>query len=234
LSEAADAGHCYLPRRGLITEAARLLEVDQALVGRCLDELVTDQGVIRERAPTPDPHADPGSDLDGAAVYLLAFHRAETALAAGLRRLLDPPGGADRLQAFAGVDWAAVFDWQHRRTGAQLAGEQRAAVRSALTERVAVLTGGPGCGKSFTVRTVVELARAKHAKVLLAAPTGRAARRLAELTGTDAVTLHRLLELRPGGDAAYDRDRPLDADLTIVRTPCRALAADLRAPGTRG
>ncbi len=216
LSEAADAGHCYLPQGGLITEAARLLEVEQSLVGPCLDELVTDQGVIRERAPIPDPHADPSGDLDGAAVYLLPFHRAEAALATGLWRLLDSPGGADRLPAFASVDWAAVFDWHQRRTGAQLADEQQAAVRAALTERVAVLTGGPGCGKSFTVRTVVELARVKHAKVLLAAPTGRAAKRLAELTGTDAVTLHRLLELRPGGEASYDRDRPLDADLIVV------------------
>jgi exodeoxyribonuclease V alpha subunit len=81
---------------------------------------------------------------------------------------------------------------------------------------VAVLTGGPGCGKSFTVRSIVELARAKKAKVVLAAPTGRAAKRLAELTGAEASTVHRLLELKPGGDAAYDRDRPLDADLVVV------------------
>ena len=79
-----------------------------------------------------------------------------------------------------------------------------------------MLTGGPGCGKSFTVRSVVELARAKKAKVVLAAPTGRAAKRLAELTGAEASTVHRLLELKPGGDAAYDRDRPLDADLVVV------------------
>ncbi|MEW5535371.1 SF1B family DNA helicase RecD2, partial [Streptomyces virginiae] len=84
------------------------------------------------------------------------------------------------------------------------------------TRRVAVLTGGPGCGKSFTVRSIVELARAKKAKVVLAAPTGRAAKRLSELTGAEASTVHRLLELKPGGDAAYDRDRPLDADLVVV------------------
>ncbi|BFO21668.1 hypothetical protein SHKM778_80560 [Streptomyces sp. KM77-8] len=79
-----------------------------------------------------------------------------------------------------------------------------------------MLTGGPGCGKSFTVRSIVELARARKAKVVLAAPTGRAAKRLAELTGAEASTVHRLLELKPGGDAAYDRDRPLDADLVVV------------------
>ena len=86
----------------------------------------------------------------------------------------------------------------------------------ALTQRVAVLTGGPGCGKSYTVRAIVTLARAKHAKILLAAPTGRAAKRLGELAGLDAATLHRLLQLRPGGDAAFDRDHPLDADLVVV------------------
>jgi exodeoxyribonuclease V alpha subunit len=84
-----------------------------------------------------------------------------------------------------------------------------------LTERVAVLTGGPGCGKSYTVRAVVALAHAKRAKILLAAPTGRAAKRLSELAGLEAATLHRLLQLRPGGDAAFDRDHPLDADLVV-------------------
>ena len=79
-----------------------------------------------------------------------------------------------------------------------------------------MLTGGPGCGKSFTVRSIVTLARAKKAKVVLAAPTGRAAKRLAELTGHEATTVHRLLQLRPGGDATFDRDNPLDADLVVV------------------
>jgi exodeoxyribonuclease V alpha subunit len=86
----------------------------------------------------------------------------------------------------------------------------------ALTQRVAVLTGGPGCGKSYTVRAVVALARAKRAKFVLAAPTGRAAKRLSELAGLEAATQHRLLQLRPGGDAAFDRDHPLDVDLVVV------------------
>jgi len=89
--------------------------------------------------------------------------------------------------------------WLHKVTGCELAPEQAAAVRLALTERVAVLTGGPGCGKSFTVRAVVTLARAKQARILLGAPTGRAAKRLSELAGMPAQTLHRLLAMRPGG-----------------------------------
>jgi exodeoxyribonuclease V alpha subunit len=113
------------------------------------------------------------------------------------------------------VDWTVAREWLGRTIGVTLAPEQEAAVRLALTERVAVLTGGPGCGKSYTVRAVVALARAKRAKILLAAPTGRAAKRLSELAGLEAATLHRLLQLRPGGDAAFDRDHPLDADLVV-------------------
>ena len=89
-------------------------------------------------------------------------------------------------------------------------------MKLALTQKVAVLTGGPGCGKSFTVRSVVELARARKAKVVLAAPTGRAAKRLAELTGHEAATIHRLLKLQPGGDPEFDANNPLDADLVVI------------------
>ncbi|MCX2970966.1 MULTISPECIES: SF1B family DNA helicase RecD2 [Streptomyces] len=210
LSQSADQGHCFLPEERLIADAVKLLQVDTGLVIECLDALAADEeGVVRERAPDPERPEEPVT-----AVYLPPFHRAETALAAQVRRLLH--AREDRLAAFADVDWERALGWLARRTGADLAAEQRDAVRLALTRKVAVLTGGPGCGKSFTVRSVVELARAKGAKVLLAAPTGRAAKRLAELTGAPAATVHRLLELRPGGDAAYDRDRPLDADLLVV------------------
>jgi len=148
------------------------------------------------------------------AVYLVPFHRAEVSLANGLLRLLTAP--AERLPAFQTVDWETAVAWLPTATGSTLAPEQAEAVRLALTEKVAVLTGGPGCGKSFTVRSIVALAKAKRAKVILTAPTGRAAKRLSELAGMEASTLHRLLQLRPGGDAAYDRDTPLDADLVVV------------------
>ncbi|MFI8129558.1 ATP-dependent RecD-like DNA helicase [Streptomyces diastaticus] len=208
LSQSSDQGHVYLPEDRLIADAVKLLQVDTGLVIDCLAELAEDEeGVVREKVPGPD-----GEPVT--AVYLVPFHRAELSLAAQLLRLLRAPD--DRMPAFRHVDWEKALGWLAHRTGTELAPEQRDAVRLALTEKAAVLTGGPGCGKSFTVRSVVELARAKGAKVVLAAPTGRAAKRLAELTGAEASTVHRLLELRPGGDAAYDRDRPLDADLVVV------------------
>ncbi|MFB7554922.1 SF1B family DNA helicase RecD2 [Streptomyces brevispora] len=209
LSQSTDQGHCFLPEERLIADAVKLLQVDTGLVIECLAELAEDpEGVVREKVPSPEG----GEPVT--AVYLVPFHRAEIALAAQVRRLLRTP--EERMPAFADVDWDKALKWLAGRTGAKLAPEQEAAVRLALSRKVAVLTGGPGCGKSFTVRSIVELARAKKAKVVLAAPTGRAAKRLSELTGAEASTVHRLLELKPGGDAAYDRDRPLDADLVVV------------------
>ncbi|MFI8965554.1 ATP-dependent RecD-like DNA helicase [Streptomyces sp. NPDC053493] len=208
LSQSSDQGHCFLPEERLISDAVKLLQVDTGLVIDCLGELAEDpEGVVREKVPGPE-------GLPVTAVYLIPFHRAELSLAGQLRRLLGAE--EDRMPAFRDVAWDKALAWLADRTGASLAPEQEEAVRLALTRKVAVLTGGPGCGKSFTVRSIVELARAKRAKVVLAAPTGRAAKRLAELTGAEASTVHRLLELKPGGDAAYDRDRPLDADLVVV------------------
>ncbi|TQM82952.1 exodeoxyribonuclease V alpha subunit [Saccharothrix saharensis] len=199
LSEATNDGNCYLPENELIGAAIKILQVDAGLVIECLAELVAEEGVVREVMPDGEP-----------GIYLVAFHRAEISLANQLLRLLKTD--EERMPAFRTVDWERAFGW----LGASLEDKQRDAVRLALTRKVAVLTGGPGCGKSFTVRSIVKLAVAKGAKVVLAAPTGRAAKRLTELTGHEARTVHRLLELKPGGDAAYDRDRPLDADLVVV------------------
>ncbi|QKW21938.1 ATP-dependent RecD-like DNA helicase [Kitasatospora sp. NA04385] len=207
LSQSTDNGNCYLPEERLIADGVKLLQVDVGLVIDCLAELVAAEGVVRERLPGPE-----GEEVR--AVYLVPFHRAEVSVAGQLLRLLRTP--EDRMPWFRDVDWPAALGWLAQRTGAELAPEQEQSVRLALTEKVAVLTGGPGCGKSFTVKSIVQLALAKRAKVVLAAPTGRAAKRLAELTGAEASTVHRLLELKPGGDAAYDRDRPLDADLVVV------------------
>jgi exodeoxyribonuclease V alpha subunit len=122
----------------------------------------------------------------------------------------------ERLPAFTQVDCQKALDWLRSRTGQDLAPGQQEAVQLALTTKVAVLTGGPGCGKSFTVRSVVDLATGKKATVVLVAPTGRAAKRLGELTGHEASTVHRLLELQPGGEPRYDREHPLDTDLVVV------------------
>src|SRR6266699_2234773 len=210
LSEAADDGHCYLPRPQLVTDAAKILEVPADLIAPRVADLAAEEGAVIETLPVPGAAA--AEPLR--AVYLPPFFHAERSLAAALRNLLA--AGKDRLGAFQSVEWDKALGWLKTRTGADLAPEQADAVKLALTEKVAVLTGGPGCGKSFTVRSVVELARARRAKVVLAAPTGRAAKRLAELTGHEAATIHRLLKLQPGGDPEFDANNPLDADLVVI------------------
>src|SRR6266536_2490578 len=199
LSEATDNGHCYLPQPQLVADAVKILGVPGDLVGACLADLVAEEGVVRESLPGPDG--------PGEAVYLVPFHRAETSLAGSLQRLLNER--ADRMPHFGDVDWGRALGWLHTRTGTALAPEQEQAVRLALTSKVAVLTGGPGCGKSFTVRSIVALAAAKKAKIQLVAPTGRAAKRLAQLRRgpAGAGTINTLLQqkLTPGRDGQPER-----------------------------
>src|SRR5262249_47946745 len=208
LSEASDEGHCYLPQEELIAKAAEILGIEVPLVASCLEELVGERGVIREtlRAPTAAPEVGTAATEDGygkeagvtttahaattamEAIYLMPFYRPEVSLANSLLRLLQTP--LERLPTFRQVDWEAAFGWLHTKTGSTLAPEQSEAVQLALTQKVAVLTGGPGCGKSFTLRSIVDLARAKRATGLLTAPTGRAAKRLGGVTRAPANAPH--------------------------------------------
>jgi exodeoxyribonuclease V alpha subunit len=204
LSRAADDnGHLFLPREDLTRLAAELLG--------CRPEQIDD--VIPLLVEARDVFVEQQEDVE--AIYLAPLGGSEISVARRFMRLARAP--EDRLPMFQPVDWAAAFGWlTDVRQVPPLAPMQAAAVRAALTERVTVLTGGPGTGKSTTVRSIVTLARAKHARIVLAAPTGRAAKRMAELTGREAKTIHRLLKLQPGGTAAFDEETPLEADLVVV------------------
>jgi exodeoxyribonuclease V alpha subunit len=211
LSQVADDdGHVCLPRAALVDQAQLLLAREDATVAwsplleAAIDRLVAMHDLWLE------PSDEDGAEL----IYLAPFRHAETGVANRLVALLHAP--SDRLAAFATVDFERAFAWLAARGGIALAEQQQAAVRTALTERVSVLTGGPGTGKTTCLRSVVRLARAKGARVTLLAPTGRAAKRLSDLTDEPASTIHRLLRLRPGGGAEFDDQRPLETDLVIV------------------
>ena len=202
LWEATTEGHVFLPEDELLRRGARLLRASSAALRDALDAarrggggLVTD-------------------DVDGArAVYLAPFFGAELAVA---RRLAALAGGsADRLAAFRNVDFRRAFAYLRERAGVELSSAQQDAIVAALTSPVAVLTGGPGTGKTTALRGLVAMLEAKGRSYLLAAPTGKAARRLADATGRPAATLHRLLGLRMG-EAAGGLERPLSADMVIV------------------
>ena len=112
---------------------------------------------------------------------------------------------------------AAAVDWASRRMGVELTGEQRQAVQEAVSQKVFVLTGGPGTGKTTILRAVISILEALGQRVALAAPTGRAAKRLGEAAGREAQKLHRLREFKPGeGGYGRNAERPLDADAVVI------------------
>ena len=150
------------------------------------------------------------------AVYLTPLYFGEVGVSNRLRRLLAP--GFSRFEHFQSWNWEESFGEMQEETGFVLAEKQREAVRSALTHRLTILTGGPGTGKTTTVRTILRLCQATGRTALLAAPTGRAAKRLTETTGQEAKTIHRLLEFQPSEGMSFKRNEesPLAGDLLIV------------------
>ncbi len=201
LEEAALDGHVYLPRRDLLTRAAQLLGTGDDILGPPLESLAAAGRVVVEAT---------GSDEDDA-VYLDRLHGAEVAVAEGLEDVMEARRTSARL------DVASAVAWYERRADLSLAPAQREALAAALTEPAVIITGGPGTGKTTLVRGVIEILGRKDERVLLAAPTGRAAKRLSETTGTDARTIHRLLEFNPATRAfGRNADHPLEADLLVV------------------
>jgi exodeoxyribonuclease V alpha subunit len=149
-------------------------------------------------------------------LYLPPFFHAEKGVANKLLQIMR--SSMDRLGSFKKVNWQLAFSVLDRSSQIQLTTQQKLAIQTALTEKVSVLTGGPGTGKSTITGSIIQLLRERHASVLLAAPTGRAAKRLSETTGIQAKTIHRLLEFKPSErvNFARDRENPLDADLIII------------------
>ncbi|TAJ18357.1 MAG: ATP-dependent RecD-like DNA helicase [Planctomycetota bacterium] len=203
-AEAESNGHTCLPREELLRQAERLLrgEMPAANLERGLDELVAGRELVQ------DTDARFGARL----VYSPMLHGCESALARNLARQVGTDGGRARPLATA----AELADAE-RRLEIELHPLQRDAVFGLLSSRVALLTGGPGVGKTTIVRLVVQLAEGAGAKVALASPTGRAAKRLAEATGREAKTIHRLLGYDPIAQGfTHDDKKPLAFDLVVI------------------
>jgi len=205
LGQAADRGHVHLPRRELLEEARELLGAEPWRAEQALAALAAQDRVVVE--PLAAAPADPAE----AAVSLKALYTAEEGVAARLHALLVQPSLPFE------IDVDRALEWFEKSEKVALAPQQRQAIRAGLTRKVLVVTGGPGTGKTTLVRGIVRILEKKGQKVLLAAPTGRAAKRLAEATGGEATTLHRLLEFDPRSRAfTRNREHPLSCDLLIV------------------
>jgi exodeoxyribonuclease V alpha subunit len=201
LSELAGVGHTCAPRPALVAQAAALLGVAAELVDPALDRLLKHHRLYRETGAVVEAGGEPVE-----AIYLPWLYRAETGVVGHLRRLLETPSPlkikAGRLPRRVG--------------GITLSDRQHEAVRLALTQKVAIITGGPGTGKSTITKAILSVLRDHDITPTLAAPTGRAAKRIAEVTGGSAKTIHRLLGATGPGKFAHDEEAPLEGEFYIV------------------
>lgn len=219
LNQAGGQGHCHLPVRVLLTRTRDLLSdddpattaiLDDALLRHELNTLYAQNEVVVETLPFPvTDSTDVMVDIEIA--QLSRGHSDETLLAWNVRRILAaPPALAER------APWEERLAKLDAPDTAGLTDEQHSAIRIALTHSLSILTGGPGCGKTHTLRMLVEIAEEAGAVVALAAPTGKAAKRLEETCGQDAMTVHRLIR-PPDGDSLFDHAGVLEtADLVVV------------------
>lgn len=217
LSNLADEGHVFAYQEQLIAKAAELLEAEESSIVMTLDQMIMDKDLICE---TVDYNTD---QAEMKAIYLPAFYYAEAGVAGKLKRLAQAPA-ADRL-------WHALMDARQKTGNESLSIDvskiqekvhmeydeiQADAIRKAAVSKVMVLTGGPGTGKTTTTQGIIAAYRSFGLKILLAAPTGRAAKRMTEATGLEAKTIHRLLEYKPPEGYQKNENNPLEGDVLII------------------
>ncbi len=219
LSELSNEGHVYLERKQLTEKASELLEAEEDKVFITVDHMIRENELILEKEIIR-------TDEEGntvSPVYLPPFYFAEVGVAGKLKKLASSPAG-DKLYTKLmearrntgnnelSVDIGAIQE----KTGMEYDEIQADAIRQAATAKVMVLTGGPGTGKTTTTHGIISAYRAYGLRILLAAPTGRAAKRMTEATGLEAKTIHRLLECKPPEGYQKNEENPLEGDVLIV------------------
>ncbi|MBR2978866.1 MAG: ATP-dependent RecD-like DNA helicase [Myxococcaceae bacterium] len=236
LNEGSDDGHVFLPRELLLSNAAQMLQIDAPILETALESLAQSGDIALDGRPETarfdeggqrrlelgEAEADyalnanattPGHPADDprAPVYLTPLHIAETGIAARIQALFATPLRRPPIHVERAIAW---FEEKQR---IELADEQREAIRRAIDAKVLVITGGPGTGKTTIVNGIIRILEKKGVRIRLAAPTGRAAKRMSETTRREALTIHRLLEFSPKTmNFERGRDNPIEADLLIL------------------
>jgi exodeoxyribonuclease V alpha subunit len=205
LHQLSDEGHVYYPYELLIDECKKILGVERDTIVKAFGKISFEKKIVIEDLNKEDIKEN------NKAVYLAKFHVCEVGVAARLQELMRFP---KKLKAF---DREKALEWVQGELKIQLAKNQKQAVKEAIEKKVMVVTGGPGTGKTTIINSIIKICGRLGQRVLLSAPTGRAAKRMAEATGHESKTIHRLLEFSPKeGGFKRDENNPLDADLIVI------------------
>ena len=208
LNRLAEDGHCFATREMLVNTGKDLLSVEEGVLDMTLDEMIRANDVITETLPLPEDA--PEDSKPGKAIYLPPFFFSETGVVRRLSAILKNGGGIR-------VPEEGLTERIRRKTRMQYDEVQLEAIRTAVKSKILILTGGPGTGKTTTTLGIITAFREAGARILLAAPTGRAAKRLSEtVKDIPAKTIHRLLEVKPPDGYQKNEDNPLEGDVLIV------------------
>lgn len=200
-------GHTYAPRGLVVDKAGEMLGTDRDACEKAVTNALKRKLLVKKVRPL-------NTQGTAEALYLPHIYDKEETCAAILLEMKREP--TSRLKKVSSLDWDKFFGKLAKQGGIQLSEQQQGAVVAALTNKISVLTGGPGTGKTTTLRSVIQALDSIKASYALASPTGRAARRLAEATGRPAQTIHKLLLYAPDEGFKVDADNPLDADIVVI------------------
>ena len=213
LNRLSENGHCYATRNMLLKAGTELLDVEESILSMTLDEMMRTEDVITEPVPVEEKDSEktdaPASEAPAKAIYLPPFFFSEAGTAKRLDAIYRNKNGIC-------VNTNGLAERISRRTGMQYDEIQMQAILQAAGSKVLILTGGPGTGKTTTTLGIITAFREAGARILLAAPTGRAAKRLSEATGMEAKTIHRLLEVKPPEGYQKNEENPLEGDVLIL------------------
>lgn len=202
----SEEGHIYYPLPALIESGAEMLGVEREDVKKGIDAAAASGKIVIEEF-----ERDAGAPEEGKGVFLAKYHYCETGISKLLKHIVDSP------KSFRNVDSDKAIKWAQNQLSIVLAEKQAKAVRRSLDEKTLVITGGPGTGKTTIINVIIKIFKRLGVKILLAAPTGRAAKRMSEATGYGAKTIHRMLEYNPEkGGFQRDENNPLECNLLVV------------------
>ena len=207
LYQLSDEGNVYYPYEPLIFKSCEILEVGREAVVKALSRLAADQIVVMEDLNDNSE----AFQQNNKAVFLAKFHLCETSIARRIKALVNSP------KSIRDIDSGKAIEWVQGQLAITLAEKQIEAVRRAIDNKVMVITGGPGTGKTTIINAVLRIFAKLKTRIMLAAPTGRAAKRMSETSGFEAKTIHRMLEfsLQKGG-FQRNEDKPLDCDVLVI------------------